>query len=112
MDYNGVKMIRLLELRTERNLSQRDMAKALIISQGTYNNWENSNTQPSIEQLIALSKFFGVSVDYIIGNSDDFGIINYDKPTNNESNFLKLFVSSSLPLQAAIKTILEEYNKK
>ncbi len=105
-------MIRLFELRTERELSQRDMAKALNISQGTYNNWENSNTQPSIEQLIALSKFFGVSVDYIIGNSDDFGIINYDKPANNISNFLNLFISSSPQLQTAIKTILEEYNKK
>ncbi len=104
-------MIRLLELRTERNLSQRDMAKALNISQGTYNNWENSNTQPSIEQLIALSKFFGVSVDYIIGNSDDFGIIHYEKDFAAENNFLSLFVSSSPQMQSAIKTILDEYHK-
>ena len=105
-------MIRLLELRTERELSQRDMAKALNISQGTYNNWENSNTQPSIEQLIALSKFFGVSVDYIIGNSDDFGIIDHEKLLPKESGFLRLFLSASPQLQSSIKTILEEYHKK
>ena len=61
-------MIRLLELRTNEGLTQRDVAKALFISQGTYNNWENGKTEPSIEQLIALSRFFGESIDYIVGN--------------------------------------------
>lgn len=103
-------MIRLFELRTEKELSQRDMAKALNISQGTYNNWENANTQPSIEQLISLSKFFGVSVDYIIGNSDDFGIINFKE--KNEDGILGLYISSPPQIQSAIKTILEEYHKK
>ena len=61
--------------------------------------------------LIALSKFFGVSVDYIIGNSDDFGIINCNKEIG-ENSFLSLYTSSSPQLQNAIKTILEKYNKK
>lgn len=64
-------MIRLFELRTEKELSQREIAKRLFISQGTYNNWENGKTQPSIEQLILLSKLFDVSIDYIVGNTDD-----------------------------------------
>ncbi|MDE6868515.1 MAG: helix-turn-helix transcriptional regulator [Clostridia bacterium] len=104
-------MIRLFELRTERELSQREMAKALNVSQGTYNNWENSNTQPSIEQLIALSSFFGVSVDYIIGNTDDFGVMNLDVNDDRHS-ILGLFNSASPEMQSAIKTILKECNKK
>ena len=103
-------MIRLFELRTEKELSQRDMAKALNISQETYNNWENANTQPSIEQLILLSKFFGVSVDYIIGNSDDFGILNFDK--KSDDGILGLYVAAPPQIQSAVKTILEEYHKK
>lgn len=66
-------MNRLLELRTENNLTQRAIAKLLNVSQGTYNNWENSNTQPSIEQLIQLSRLFKVSIEYIVRNSDDYG---------------------------------------
>ena len=61
-------MIRLFELRLEKNLSQRELAKELNISQGTYNNWENGKTEPSIEDLIEISKLFKVSVDYLIGN--------------------------------------------
>lgn len=105
-------MIRLLELRKERELSQRDMARALNISQGTYNNWENSNTQPSIEQLIALARFFGVSVDYLIGNSDDFGVINYETFNTKNKSILGMYASASPKLQDAIATILEETNKK
>ena len=68
-------MIRLRELRAEKNISQRKMAEMFSVSQGTYNNWEQGNTQPSIEQLIELARFFSVSVDYLIGNSDDEGYI-------------------------------------
>ena len=65
-------MIRLLELRQEKEWSQREVARRLFISQGTYNNWENGKTQPSIEQLIALSKLFEVSIDYLVGNTAEY----------------------------------------
>ena len=61
-------MKRLYELRTEKGLSQRGMAANFNVSQGTYNNWENGRTQPSVEQLVALANFFGVSVDYLVRN--------------------------------------------
>lgn len=50
-------MIRLRDLRAEKNISQRKMAEMFSVSQGTYNNWEQGNTQPSIEQLIELARF-------------------------------------------------------
>lgn len=85
-------MNRLLELRTEANLSQRAIAKLLNISQGTYNNWENSNTQPSIEQLVQLSRFFKVSIDYIVCNTDDLGFIDTkDSLTDEQKRILRLF---------------------
>ena len=86
-------MIRFFELRSEKGISQREIAKLFDISQATYNNWENGRTQPSIEQLIALAKFYDVSVDYLIGNSDDAGIINYDKPqlSDEEIQLLRAF---------------------
>lgn len=83
-------MIRFLELRTEKGLSQRDVAKAMYVSQGTYNNWENGKTQPSIEQLIRLAHFFEVSVDYLIGNTDELGTVNAQSSvTSAEKALLK-----------------------
>ncbi|HCY49009.1 MAG TPA: transcriptional regulator [Clostridiales bacterium] len=63
-------MKRLYELRTEKGLSQRGMAANFNVSQGTYNNWENGRTQPSVEQLVAMANFFGVSVDYLVSNDE------------------------------------------
>lgn len=77
-------MIRLLDLRKEKNMSQRQMAKFFNVTQGTYNNWEQGNTQPSIEQLIELARFFSVSVDYLIGNSDDEGYIKIQEVLSND----------------------------
>lgn len=104
-------MIRLFELRNEKDLSQRDMAKIMNVSQGTYNNWENSNTQPSIEQLIALAKFFDVSVDYLIGNSDNFGTENGNILSDNQREILKLTYNAPLAVQRAVITLLSSLKK-
>ena len=102
-------MIRFLELRSEKGISQREIAKRFDISQATYNNWENGKTQPSIEQLITLAKFYGVSVDYLIGNSDDAGIINYDKPqlSDEEIQLLRAFRPLTRETQSSFLKLMQ-----
>lgn len=99
-------MIRLFDLRKEKDLSQRKMADALHISQSTYHNWENGITQPSIEQLIGIAEFFGVSVDYLINNSDDLGIIKYQERFLKPDEIELLHLYNELPVNAQ-KSILE-----
>ena len=99
-------MIRLLELRTEKGLSQREIARLFSISQSTYNNWENAHTQPSISQLIELARLFGVSVDYLIGNSDDCGVITYNERFLSDDELELLGLYKSLP-DTAKKNILD-----
>ena len=103
-------MIRLFELRTEKGLSQRELARIMNVSQGTYNNWENSNTQPSIEQLIALANFFEVSVDFLIGRTDDVGnTVQLSNRPNSSAD--KLLNSVDTETQEAIITILKKLQK-
>lgn len=83
-------MIRLLELRTEKKLSQRDVAKLFNISQGTYNNWENGKTQPSIEQLVSIADYFDVSLDYLLGRND---YEQYANANNMKSDRLRKMIS-------------------
>lgn len=106
-------MIRLLELRTEKALSQRQMAKVLNISQGTYNNWENENTQPSVEQLIQIAKFFEVSVDYLIGNSQDFDGMPFIKPlSKREEQLLSAFGALNEEQQNSLISFLNKISVK
>ena len=104
-------MIRLLELRVEKGFTQRDMAKELKISQGTYNNWGNGRTQPSIEQLIVLAGLFSVSVDYLIGNTDDcLSFSTVESLTNDEKRLLKNFRSLNQGAREGLLQFLEKKN--
>lgn len=58
---------RLKELRTENKLTQRDLAKAVGLSQNAINMWENNNRVPNANAVIALAKYFHVTTDYLLG---------------------------------------------
>lgn len=63
-------MLRLKALRTERGISQDDLAILLGCSQSTINNYENGKHEPDINMLISMARYFNVSVDYLIGNTE------------------------------------------
>lgn len=58
---------RLKELRCSLNYSQVDLAKKLNVTKQCISNWENNNIQPSIDMLVKIAKYFGVSTDYLLG---------------------------------------------
>ena len=60
----------LLKLRTERGLTQADVAKAIDIRTLTYQRYEYGEREPRLSKLIALADFFDVSLDYLIGRSE------------------------------------------
>ena len=58
------------ELRVEKSMTQTQLASMLFISQDTISLWEKGKSLPTAEYLIAISKTFGVSVDYILCLAD------------------------------------------
>ncbi len=58
---------RIRELREDRDLTQREMAKALNCSQQVYSNYELGQRDIPTDILIKLARFHGVSADYILG---------------------------------------------
>ena len=58
---------RLKELRESKDLSLRQLASALGVSAIAVSRWETGQRTPSIEQLLKIANFFGVSSDYLIG---------------------------------------------
>ncbi len=53
-------------LRTERSMSQDDLAKAIFVSRQTVCNWETDKTYPDVQSILLLSQVFGVSTDELI----------------------------------------------
>lgn len=61
---------RIKELRLAINYSQVELASKLSVTKQTVSNWENGNIQPSVEVLVKLSEFFGVTTDYLLGRDN------------------------------------------
>lgn len=64
---------KLRELRLELGLTQKELAKQIGSTDKNIWAYEKGNIKPPIETLIAYAKFFGVTVDYLLGLEDDFG---------------------------------------
>lgn len=60
--------MKLKELRKQYGITQEKLSKYLDVSRTTISMWESGNNQPDNDTLIKLAKFFGVSIDYLIGN--------------------------------------------
>ena len=61
---------RLKELRKERNISAKQLAKAINISDAAIIRWENKQRIPSMENIYKIAIYFGVSADYLLGLKD------------------------------------------
>ena len=65
--------MRLKELRDERALTQTDVARGVNTNQQNISRWEKGEVLPTSDFIVKLADFFGVSADYLLGRSDDFG---------------------------------------
>lgn len=63
---------RLREARKEKNLTQKQLADAIHVSEDCIYSWEKGRSEPSINDLISLSNLFNLSVDFLIGRIDIF----------------------------------------
>lgn len=62
---------RLKELREEKGLSQRQLAKEIDIFQSNISRWESGSKDLAMENIIQLAEYFDVSVEYLLGQEKD-----------------------------------------
>ena len=55
------------ELRLEKGLSLREVEKATEISNQNLSRWERNEVIPSVDACVKLAKFYGVSIEELIG---------------------------------------------
>lgn len=66
MDFGHI----LSNLRNESKITQKDLANILGVSRGTIGMYEIGQRDPDTETLKKIAKYFNVSVDYLLGNTD------------------------------------------
>ena len=66
----------LNQLREIKGISQKQVAKELMLPYNTYRNYENNVNEPNNEMLVRLAIYFNVSVDYLL----DLNLVNAESP--------------------------------
>lgn len=61
---------RIKELRTEKGISQKTLAKNIGVSQKAIDYWERDINEPKASYIIKLADFFGVTADYLLGRKE------------------------------------------
>lgn len=62
--------LRIVSLRREHNITQKQLAKAINVSEIAIQNYESERRKPAFDVLISLADYFDVSLDYLVGRSD------------------------------------------
>ncbi|MDE5667074.1 MAG: helix-turn-helix transcriptional regulator [Clostridia bacterium] len=62
---------RLKDLRSEKGLTQKEVAEQLKVSTTCYSGYEQGYREPDLKTLIKICKFFEVSSDYLLGLKDE-----------------------------------------
>ena len=87
--------LKLKELMEEKNVTQVELAKNISVSQIAVSKWLNGKNEATASSLIEMSKFFGVSTDYLLGLVDDFNNLQIkNEMTKDEKEILKFYRES------------------
>ena len=62
---------RLRTIRSQRGISTLDLATALGVSTKTIDDWETQRAEPTLQNILSLTLYFGVSIDFMVGKTDD-----------------------------------------
>lgn len=66
-----MKFKNLRAIREDRDIKQKDIAKILNVSQNTYSQYETGVISLTAEVLIKLANYYGVSIDYLLDQTDN-----------------------------------------
>ncbi len=63
--------LRLKDLRKNQKITQKQLATDIGLSERNYQSLEYGNIKPSYDTLLKLADYFNISLDYLVGRSDD-----------------------------------------
>ncbi|MDE7122127.1 MAG: helix-turn-helix domain-containing protein [Oscillospiraceae bacterium] len=89
----------LKKLRSQRELTQQQVANYLHISSSAVGMWEKNRNEPDIKTLIQLADFFNVTVDYLLGR---------ESYNTTEQQALQNLIKASEMITENLKLLLEE----
>ena len=87
---------KLQKLRTQFNMSQKEVAVAINTSPSIISNYESGERTPSVENLMALANLYHCSTDYLLGfqTTDNDNTLNVAMLSTEQKALLQQFLAS------------------
>ena len=79
---------RIRELRISKNMSQKELSELIDVSKSAISKYESDSLEPNIRVQIALAEAFNVTIDYLIGYSDENTLAKSD---DNITKMIELY---------------------
>lgn len=105
-------MIKLKTLREQNSLTQRSFAEHLNVSHGAIGMWETGKRDPDIETLIKIADYFGVSIDYLVGHTNEPYIITNPAPSDEYTDAEKRVIAAYRTLVPGMQDYILEMIEK
>lgn len=101
----------LRKLRTNKGISQQQLADVIGTSQQSVNKYENHSVEPDISVLIKLADYFETTIDYLVGHvvAPTQDLIEEIEPTSEERTFIRDYRQLSKEEKESIKLVLRNY---
>lgn len=98
---------RIYKLRTEKNLSQGDLAELLDVSRQSISKWENNSSVPELEKIVKLGEIFEVSLDELVKGE---GLPKRTEPVTlipeENQKILEIQKETDFPIRKRVGTLL------
>ena len=104
-------MIRLKELREAKHMSQQAVADVFHVTQQTIFKYEHALAEPDLDVILHMADFFGTSVDYLIGKTDDPKPCSYVVNVSDNPElfaFIELYNFSNSATQKRLLTYIQK----
>lgn len=117
---NTIFPIILKKLRSKKGVSQQSLARVLAVSRSTVAMWETGLSQPNNDILLSLSRYFCVSVDYMLGNNEKYSHTHHHsnddakklaEDITNSPCLYTLFDSAKTMSETDLQLIIEIINR-
>lgn len=80
---------RLKELRRENVLTMEEIAKVIGVAKSSYAGYESEFRKPSLDKLVRVAQHYDVSVDYLLGLTDERNCFNEEQDSMGNLRFSK-----------------------
>lgn len=105
-------MLRIKEIRKEKELKQRELADKVGVSVQTISGYETGYSQPPLEMMIKIADVLEMSIDYLVGRSDDIGNIEINsKLSSIENKIVAILISLPYEKQCQVLGFVQALSK-